>query len=87
MKVSKKGFYRLSNDLVQRNKPLSTYEFEQDDFEDAVVLTVQEACEILDYLSYLDRLSIKDEFLNGLSHSCKKLLSRIEQVEVEDETK
>lgn len=57
---------------------------DQSDIKDTVVLTVQEACEILDYLSYLDRLNIKDEFLNGLPHSCKKLLSRIEQTEVKE---
>lgn len=56
-------------------------EFDQDDFEGAIVLTVEEAIEILDYLSYLHLRGGKDSFLRELEKCNQNLYERIEQAE------
>lgn len=51
--------------------------------EPKVWLTVEEACEILDYLSFLKWRHFNDEFLYGLADCNKRLNKRIEQAEKE----
>lgn len=57
----------------------SKWNFEPTDFEDCVVLTLEEATEILDFLSYLDMRSYRDSFTDGLDECCKMLMDRIEK--------
>lgn len=49
--------------------------------EKIITLTVEEAVEILDYLSYLDMRSYRDSFLDGLTECCKELKDKIEKME------
>lgn len=65
---------------------LPHYEFEPDDFQGAVVLTVEEACEILDYLAYLHLRGGRDSFLKELEKCNRNLYERIEQVEMSKES-
>ena len=60
---------------------LDDYEFSPEYFTGAVVLTAEEAVEILDYLSYLDMRGYRDSFLEGLTDCCKNLYDKIEQAE------
>lgn len=53
--------------------------------EKIITLTVEEAVEILDYLSYLDMRGYRDSFLDGLTDCCKNLYDKIEQAEKENE--
>lgn len=57
----------------------SKWNFEPTDFEDCIVLTLEEATEILDFLSYLDMRGYRDSFLDGLTDCCKNLKDRIEK--------
>lgn len=50
--------------------------------EPMVELTVEEACEILDYLSYLHLRGGKDSFLRGLEKCNRNLYERIEKAKV-----
>lgn len=52
--------------------------------EKTITLTVEEAVEILDYLSYLDMRGYRDSFLDGLTECCRKVYARIEQAEEEN---
>lgn len=49
--------------------------------EKIITLTVEEAVEILDYLSYLELRGYRDSFLDGLTECCRKVYARIEQAE------
>ena len=49
--------------------------------EKIITLTVEEAVEILDYLSYLDMRGYRDSFLEGLTECCKELKDKIEKKE------
>ena len=60
---------------------LSDLEFEAKHFEGVVVLTIDEACEILDYLSYLHLRGGRDSFLKDLEKCNRNLYERIEQAE------
>ena len=91
MKLSEKGENRLYNsknvfydddiegDVVALWELSKVWEFEPDDFEGAVMLTVDEACEILDYLAYLHLRGGKDSFLKELEKCNRNLYERIEQ--------
>ncbi len=50
--------------------------------EPMVELTVEEACEILDYLAYLHLRGGKDSFLRELEKCNRNLYERIEQAKV-----
>ena len=52
--------------------------------EKIITLTVEEAVEILDYLSYLDMRGYRDSFLEGLTDCCKNLYDKIEKSEKEN---
>ena len=80
MRLSEKGYIHL-NELMIHELPFDAYEFKPEDFTGAVVLTVEEAGEILDYLSFLKWRHFNDEFLYGLADCNKRLYKRIEQAE------
>ena len=56
-------------------------------YEPKVWLTVEEACEILDYLGYLLLSGGRDSFLKGLEKCNQNLYERIELAEVQNEIK
>ena len=74
-----KGFVRDFEDYGRINRPFDTKDFVE--LERAVILTVEEACEILDYLSYLHLRGGKDSFLKDLEKCNRNLYERIEQAE------
>ena len=74
-----RGFVRDFEDYGRINRPFDTKDFVE--LERAVILTVEEACEILDYLSFLKWRHFNDEFLYGLADCNKRLKKRIEQTE------
>ena len=80
MRLSEKGSIHL-NEWTVHKLPVDAFEFKPEDFTGAVVLTVEEACEILDYLSYLHLRGGKDSFLNELENCNRNLYERIEQSE------
>lgn len=93
MKLSEKGLKRLldvafDGDEFYQSNALEV-EFEPDDFvggcfqngKDHVTLTVEEACEILDYLGYLHLSGGRDSFLKGLEKCNRNLYERIEKAE------
>lgn len=47
-----------------------------------IEFTVEEAVEILDYLSYLELRGYRDSFLDGLTECCRKVYARIEQADM-----
>lgn len=93
MKLSEKGLKRLldvafdGNEFYQSNA--LQIEFEPDDFvggccqngKGHIALTVEEASEILDYLSYLHLRGGRDSFLKDLEKCNRNLYERIEQAE------
>lgn len=89
MKLSDKGYEKLNKHACTLIDPVwvaelwkdgaCEEELEQDDFVGGVVLTVEEATEILDFLSYLDMRGYRDSFLDGLADCCKNLKDRIEK--------
>lgn len=90
MKLSEKGVNKILTENVYKTpegetllilNDLGKTEFEPDDFKGVVVLTVEEACEILDYLSYLHLRGGKDSFLKELEKCNRNLYERIEQTE------
>ena len=93
MKLSEQGLDRLFGDTencycddlinehVVKFEALREKEWQADDFDNCVVLTVEEACEILYYLSYLHLRGGKDSFLKELEKCNRNLYERIEQTE------
>lgn len=91
MKLTRKGLLKIVGDIVVDSpeyllsKTLDnwnrTRDFDQDDFEGVVCLTVEEACEILDYLGYLHLSGGRDSFLKDLEKCNRNLYERIEQAE------
>ena len=61
-------FWDLDNDELKKKEP-------------KVWLTIEEACEILDYLSYLHLRGGRDSFLKELEKCNRNLYERIEQAE------
>lgn len=76
-----KGIDDLVVDYIERK------ELKPEDFTGAIVLSIEEACEILDYLGYLHLSGGRDSFLKGLEKCNQNLYERIEQAEVQDEIK
>ena len=72
----------IEGDVVALYELSEVWEFEPDDFKDCVVLTPEEACEILDYLSYLHLRGGRDSFLKDLEKCNRNLYERINQVEM-----
>lgn len=89
MKLSDKGQIKIGEFLCifgrslagSRATALAQLAFEPYDFKGCVVLTLEEAVEILDYLSYLELRGYRDSFLDGLTECCRKVYARIEQAE------
>lgn len=88
MKLTEKGFQEVrkicwesSHNCLKIAENLNQFDFKQEHFKDCVMLTVEEACEILDYLSFLKWRHFNDEFLYGLADCNKRLNKRIEQAE------
>lgn len=68
-----KGIDDLVVDYLERK------ELKPEDFTGVVVLSIEEACEILDYLGYLHLSGGRDSFLKGLEKCNRNLYERIEQ--------
>lgn len=86
MKLSDKGFNRVYTDLIFGDESVQDYEFEPDDFEDVLMLTVDEANRwmriLYDNAEHLDCLyeCCKDDYL-----FLQELSNRIKEVETKNE--
>lgn len=87
MKLSAKGIFQALNAVTVEEhkevtiKKMDAIEFDQDDFEGAVVLTVEEAKEIQDQLAQCSHY-IEHDFITSMNDKMiDKLEERIEQAE------